>query len=314
MHINNFKYMLALEEAGSINKAAKSLYISQQGLSRVIDSMESELSAKLIERSHAGIQFTETGHIFLQHAHSIIDEYITMQQRMKSIEQAETSESPLDIVISPYASLVLFSTIFPRISSREPLVVSEWPNQQIDEALCDGGHGKLYLFDWVSNRPSNYGWSSLSGEKQNRVCIEPLFNSKLGLMCKRNSSLARKPIITMEELTQVPLVCYSGKDYLQSMDRVFGVKSLSNVALKVSNTTTILSFLRNNEDAGMILDELTYAGRSEYISDFVFVPFDTQALLSVGFGYCKDDPLTARYKLYISIFKELLQLENLFHA
>ena len=55
MQIKSLEYLLALERHGTINKAASASYISQQGMSRVMNSMERELGVTLFARSHNGI-------------------------------------------------------------------------------------------------------------------------------------------------------------------------------------------------------------------------------------------------------------------
>lgn len=74
MKLETFEYLLAIEKYGSLNKAAKQLYVSQPNLSNVLTSFENELGYPVLYRNHQGIQFTEQGKEVLVIARNIIKE------------------------------------------------------------------------------------------------------------------------------------------------------------------------------------------------------------------------------------------------
>lgn len=74
MKLEVFEYLLAIEKYGSLNKAAKHLYVSQPNLSNVLTSFENELGYPVIYRNHQGISFTEQGKQVLLIAHNIMKE------------------------------------------------------------------------------------------------------------------------------------------------------------------------------------------------------------------------------------------------
>lgn len=74
MKLEVFEYLLAIEKYGSLNKAAKHLYVSQPNLSNVLTSFENELGYPVIYRNHQGINFTEQGKQVLLIAHNIMKE------------------------------------------------------------------------------------------------------------------------------------------------------------------------------------------------------------------------------------------------
>ena len=61
MQIESFRYFEELARVGSFYGAAKSVYISQQGLNKAISSLESELGVKLIQRESRGVRLTSSG-------------------------------------------------------------------------------------------------------------------------------------------------------------------------------------------------------------------------------------------------------------
>ena len=74
MKLEVFEYLIAIEKYGSLNKAAKHLYMSQPNLSNLLTSFENELGYPVIYRNHHGIHFTEQGKQVLLIAHNIMKE------------------------------------------------------------------------------------------------------------------------------------------------------------------------------------------------------------------------------------------------
>ena len=57
---NQIKYMIEVAETGSVNQAARNLYISQSALSNAIMSVEQEFGRKIFNRSSRGMMLTIT--------------------------------------------------------------------------------------------------------------------------------------------------------------------------------------------------------------------------------------------------------------
>ncbi|WP_051671551.1 LysR family transcriptional regulator [Oribacterium sp. P6A1] len=75
MKISSLKYFIAIAETGSINKAAKKLYVAQPSLTKSIKLMEAELGVTLFERNKAGIQLTSEGEKIYKEAQIVLDYY-----------------------------------------------------------------------------------------------------------------------------------------------------------------------------------------------------------------------------------------------
>ncbi|MFQ6803928.1 MAG: LysR family transcriptional regulator [Lachnospiraceae bacterium] len=61
MNIKDLEYFRIVCQQKSITKAAHLLYMTPQGLSRIMKNVENELDAVLFVRTGAGIQLTESG-------------------------------------------------------------------------------------------------------------------------------------------------------------------------------------------------------------------------------------------------------------
>ena len=58
---NQIKYMIEIAKTGSINQAAKNLFISQSALSNAISSVENEFNRRIFYRTSKGVSLTSFG-------------------------------------------------------------------------------------------------------------------------------------------------------------------------------------------------------------------------------------------------------------
>ncbi|BFJ86395.1 nitrogen assimilation transcriptional regulator NAC [Ruthenibacterium sp. TH_2024_36131] len=75
MQMRAIESFLALYEDRSFSKASRRLFITQQGLSRQIQALEKELGNRLFERSHLGVEPTETAHLLYPYYQQIAEIY-----------------------------------------------------------------------------------------------------------------------------------------------------------------------------------------------------------------------------------------------
>lgn len=75
MDIKDLQYFHVVYEERSINRAAGKLFISSQGLSKIILKLEEELKTTLFERSKKGVRPTESAVFLYEKAEEIIRQY-----------------------------------------------------------------------------------------------------------------------------------------------------------------------------------------------------------------------------------------------
>ena len=120
MDLRNLRYFIAVVDAGSLSKAAASLYVAQPALTAQIKKLEAELGAQLLDRSHAGVTPTPVGLQLYQDARRLLSDAAAMQERIQrsaaSPEGSVTLALPLLLVpllVGPL--LVRLKAAYPRI-------------------------------------------------------------------------------------------------------------------------------------------------------------------------------------------------------
>lgn len=72
MNIDQLKGVIAIDEEGSVSRAAKRLFISQSSLSNSVAVLEREVGFQIFERSNLGMQVTPQGRRLISYARSIL--------------------------------------------------------------------------------------------------------------------------------------------------------------------------------------------------------------------------------------------------
>lgn len=83
MNILHLKYAVETAKAGSINKAAEALYLSQPNLSRAIRELENDLGITIFERSAKGMTLTHAGDEFINYAKNILRQIESVEKIYK---------------------------------------------------------------------------------------------------------------------------------------------------------------------------------------------------------------------------------------
>lgn len=88
MTIQQCRYILKVAECGSLNEAAKQLFVAQSSLSVSIKSLENELNIKIFERAANGVYLTEEGTEFIRYARQTVEQNDFILNRYAEISLA----------------------------------------------------------------------------------------------------------------------------------------------------------------------------------------------------------------------------------
>jgi DNA-binding transcriptional LysR family regulator len=86
VNLELYKVFYTVAKCGSLTKAAEELYISQPAVSQAIKQLEGQLGGKLFNRTHKGMELTETGGKQI---------FATVEKALKLFDEAESKYSEL---------------------------------------------------------------------------------------------------------------------------------------------------------------------------------------------------------------------------
>lgn len=84
------QYIVEISRCGSMNKAAKSLFLSQSSLSHAVQALEAELNITIFRRTNRGVEFTRAGREFLGYATSLLEQ----KEHVENIYHRQMSDAP----------------------------------------------------------------------------------------------------------------------------------------------------------------------------------------------------------------------------
>lgn len=83
MDTRDIRCFCLVYEEGSINKAVQQIFITPQGLSRIIVKLENELKTQLFERTANGTIPTESGHYFYAQSQELLYQLEDLKQKLQ---------------------------------------------------------------------------------------------------------------------------------------------------------------------------------------------------------------------------------------
>lgn len=234
MNRKQLEYFVTALDCRNIQLAADRLYISHQGLSRVIRSLESELGQKLFCRTNRGIEPTEFAFAILPHVRTLLDTYTHIEgmQTLAGQNKAVVSIYALDHVLGFFGAefVMEFNAAFPDVT----LSVTDSTDEQAIRKLAAGECDFAIASGAVDC--SNFN-------------AEPLFYSRYCLRINKKNPLAAKADINPFDAAAQRL-CGRGREYTcfrKSMDSlILSMNVPVDIPLETSDETVILQLVEKD--------------------------------------------------------------------
>lgn len=202
MTLKQLQYMVTVAEEGNITNAARKLYIAQPSLTAAIHELENELDITLFQRSNKGIKLTSEGEEFLGYARQVLEQTTLIQERYTGKKTGKLKF----FVSSQHYSFAVEAFVELLKSSGADKYEFHMRETQTFNIIDDVAHlrseiGILYLnkFNEEVIRKTL---------KDNDLSFTPLFTAKPHVFIGKNSPLAKKRYLTLEDLKPYPRLSY----------------------------------------------------------------------------------------------------------
>lgn len=191
MTIKELEEFRVICRRGSLAKASRELYMSPQGLSRVLKNLETELNCTLVNRVASGLELTESGECLREYAEIVLDEYDHLRNEVERIRASEEGTVNLlmayDILryLGPEC-IMDFQKIYPNVS----FAFQEYPDRIVEKMLMEmKGNVALSIGPFVGECFHVY----------------PLKKCNLGLLVYEGHPLAKQKEVSIEDIIEEPL-------------------------------------------------------------------------------------------------------------
>lgn len=290
MTLQQLKYAIAVADNGSMNEAAKKLFISQPSLSGMIKELEEEIDIQIFLRSNRGILITPEGMEFLGYARQLVEQYRLMENRYidkKVKKKFSVSTQHYTFAVKAFVELVK------RVGMEEyEFAVYETKTYDILEAVRSfkSELGILYINDF-----NQKAMQKLLHE--NSLEFVELFSCHTCVYLWTGHPLADKSVISMEELEEYPCLSFDqgNNNSFYLAEEVLSTYDYKKV-IKASDRATLLNLMVGLNGytlcSGIICEEL-----NGY--DYKAVPLKEVDMMHIGYVKRKGSNLSEMAEIYV---------------
>ena len=290
MTLSQLKYVIAVADAGSMNEAAKKLFLSQPSLSGSIRELEEEIGIEIFKRTNRGISLTPDGTEFLGYARQVTDQYLLLEDRYIH-KHAVKKKFGVSMQHYSFAVKAFVELVKEYGMDEYEFAVRETRTLEVinDVREFRSELGILYANDF--NRKV---LMKVLGE--NNLEFTPLFPCHTYVYLWRGHPLAEKPVICMEELSEYPCLSFEqGNNSFFLAEEVLSTYEYKRI-IKANDRATMLNLMRGLNAytlcSGIISEELNG-------TDYTAIPLNSDEVMTIGYISRKGMGISAMGKKYL---------------
>ena len=295
MTLQQLRYVVAIADAKSINKAATDLFVSQPTLSSTIKELENEINIEIFSRSNRGIVLTPEGEEFLGYARQMLEHYRLIEERYSGKKHAKkfsVSTQHYTFAVEAFIRLAReFGFEEFEFAIHETKTYEVIHNVKIQKSEV----GVIYLNDFNHKVIEKI-------LKENELEFVPLFDCRIYVYLSRKNPLAGKEKLTMEDLEEYPCLSFEQGDnnsfYLA--EEVMSTHEYKRI-IKADDRATMLNLMVGLNGytlcSGIICEELNG-------NEYAAIPLDSDETMTIGYIKKKRMPLSKLGEMYIGELKK----------
>ena len=137
--LRSLRYFIAVVDAGSLSRAAASLFVAQPALTAQIKKLETELGAQILERSHVGVTLTPVGMQLYHDARRLLADAMAMQDRIQ--RSATSPEGTVTIAVPFLLVSLLVGPLLMQLKATYPRIrvfVLDEVSLMVQKAMIEG--------------------------------------------------------------------------------------------------------------------------------------------------------------------------------
>ena len=297
--LQQLKYALEIASKGSMNEAAKSLFISQPSLSNAIKELEKEIKITIFIRTNRGVTVSNKGAEFLGYARQVLQQYSMLEEKYMSEKPAKQLFS-ISTQHFTFAANAFVELVKKFGASEYEFTLRETKTYEIIEDVKNlrSELGIIHL--------SNYNESILLKLLRERnIIFSELFTTKPHVFIRENHPLSSKRSIDLDELDDYPCLSFEQGEYnsFYFSEEILSTRSVKR-SIKVSDRAAIVNFM-----IGLNGYTISSGVFPKYLhgDEIIAVPLNVDEVIRVGTIKHRDVTLTGLGEIYLDALKKIAQ-------
>ena len=300
MTLTQLKYVITIADTGSMNEAAKLLFISQPSLSLALKELENEIGTELFKRSNRGVVLTPEGQEFLGYARQVTEQYKLMESRY--IEKKNVKKK-FGVSMQHYTFAVNAFIEMVKQFGMDEYEFAVYETRTYD-VLMDVKNFKSELGILYRNDFNAKVLNKLL--KDNNLEFHDLFSCGTYVYLWKDHPLADQAEITMEELKEYPCLSFdqgSNNSFFLA-EEVLSTYEYKRI-IKANDRATMLNLMVGLNGytlcSGIICEELNG-------SDYRAVPLHAEENMMIGYVSRKGMSISALGQQYLEEIRKYKKL------
>ena len=294
MTLQQLRYAITIADCGSMNEAAKRLFISQPSLSETIKDLETEIGIDVFLRSNRGVVITPEGAEFLGYARQVCEQFSLLQDKYigkESKKKFSVSTQHYTFAVNAFIETVKQAGI----DNYEFAIHETKTGEVIDNVKNFKSEiGVLYISDFNEQVVRKL-------LRENGLEFQELFACDTYVYLWSGHPLADKKMLSMKDLEEYPCLAFdqgvNNSFYLaEEIKSTYDYKRL----IKANDRATLLNLMVGLNAytlcSGIICEELNG-------DDYLAIPLKETEKMRIGYIKRKSAKLSHNGAMYIEQLK-----------
>ncbi|TBU91597.1 LysR family transcriptional regulator [Phytopseudomonas dryadis] len=240
LRLKQLRLLIALDEQGSLHKAAEQVSISQPGATKALNEIESAFGMRLFSRTSLGLEANDLGRCAIRYARLIHSDLAHLREEMLGILQGQGGRLVVGVIMGAVPLLMRSLT---RLRGKQPELSVEIVEDTSARLLGLIDQGRLDLAicrTSVSQRPDAYDRLSLHQEQ-------------LQVVANPDHPLAGSQGLNLAQLAPYNWVVYPANMPMRLvLEREFSQAGLEFPRYPLETASTFATLMLLQEDPGLI--------------------------------------------------------------
>ena len=275
MTLQQLRYVIEVAKTGSMNVAAKQLFVSQPSLSMAIRELENDVHISIFERTTKGVVITAEGEEFLGYARQIINQVELLEDKYIEAGQIKkkfgVSAQHYSFAVKAFVEMVKgFDMDKYEFAIREA---------RTHDVLHDVVTGKSEIGILYTNEFNEKVLNKIF--KDNQLEFVHLFTCEGYAYLWKNHPLAGKKVIALEELQDYPCLSFEQGDnnsfyFAEEILSTYDFKKTIKSNDRATNLNLMVGLNAFTLCSGIICEELNG-------SDYIAVKLAEEVTMDIGY-------------------------------
>lgn len=300
MTLQQLRYVIEVAKTGSMNVAAKQLFVSQPSLSMAIRELENDVHISIFERTTKGVVITAEGEEFLGYARQIINQVELLEDKYIEAGQIKkkfgVSAQHYSFAVKAFVEMVKgFDMDKYEFAIREA---------RTHDVIHDVVTGKSEIGILYTNEFNEKVLNKIF--KDNQLEFVHLFTCQGYAYLWKNHPLAGKKVIALEELQDYPCLSFEQGDnnsfyFAEEILSTYDFKKTIKSNDRATNLNLMVGLNAFTLCSGIICEELNG-------SDYIAVKLAEEVTMDIGYIKRAHMNMSEIGELYIEEIKKYVGL------